>query len=226
MSILWHRNPPAFRIPAGVRVDGEPVGGRFVALDFLPVLADATNDTGRAILLDFVAREIDATARGKQTAGKLARRDFLESLSDEIVSALVPPSEAGITEAPEESFPVEGIEELEELADEWEIGIDYRASRRTDVDVNVRVRRVDGRPFDKPEAVAVMRAMRDHFTRGVGPYLPRGYLVAAIDWRNPRFASRGWKTDIGESQLNIFRHVLGGSDDAQWYVRLGSVDDA
>lgn len=48
------------------------------------------------------------------------------------------------------------------------------------VDVNVRVRRKDGKPLSLREAKRVMRAVAH------GETIPNGYEVSAICWRNPR----------------------------------------
>lgn len=76
-------------------------------------------------------------------------------------------------------------------ASEWELGFKYRTPRghnrrSSDVDVNLRIRRVDGRAFDVDQARKVM----DHVRRT--QETPDGFMVAGVDWKRP-YAARGWR---------------------------------
>lgn len=233
------------RIPAGVRVDGLGIGGRFVSLDMLPVLADATDDTGRALLIEYAAAALDdATAQHERLERKFAddparyaiqradaegRRDFLESFVDETVNTLTggaEPSEGiGGTRAPD--FVTAGASEdvSEDESDEWEIGVDYNGEgsggRSHDVDINVRIRRADGATFGFHEALAVMGQLRANLSAGAANPIPPGYRMAAINWRRPGRGSVSWG-DAGD--LDAFHNVLYVVSDDESAWRLGSVE--
>lgn len=73
---------------------------------------------------------------------------------------------------------------------EWEIGFKYRTTRRgrrgSDVDVNLRIRRVDGRAF----GVVAARRVLAHVRRT--QETPDHYMVAGVDWKRPH-AGSGWR---------------------------------
>lgn len=75
-------------------------------------------------------------------------------------------------------------------AAEWEIGFKYRAEmwgrRSSDVDINVRVRRVDGRSFGVGEARKVLAHVR------TTQETPAAYMVAGVDWKRPH-SGTGWR---------------------------------
>lgn len=227
------------RIPAGVRVDGIGIGGRFVALDMLPVLADATDDTGRALLLDYAAAALDdATAQHErlerkfqddparyavQRADAEGRRDFLESFVDETANTLTDTAPMPGVLSPDAVTAGASEDIIEDVSDEWEIGVDYNgeAGGGHDVDINVRLRRADGAAFGFTEAAAAMAHFRANLSHGVSNPIPAGYRMAAINWKRPERGSMKWG-DAGD--LDTFNNVLyvASDDDTAW--RLGSVE--
>lgn len=73
---------------------------------------------------------------------------------------------------------------------EWEIGFKYRTSRAgkrsSDVDVNLRLRRVDGRAFTHDMAQKVLTHVRRT------QETPDGFLIAGVDWKRP-YAGTAWR---------------------------------
>lgn len=120
----------------------------------------------------------------------------------------------------------------EDVSDEWEIGFEYRgADKGSNVDVNVRIARMDGALFGATEAANVLSRFRHNMAHeaDVNP-VPAGYRLAYIDWRRPR-----WRSDTFQSgdddDLAGFRNPMytEADNDAAWSilpadnVRLGSI---
>lgn len=87
-------------------------------------------------------------------------------------------------------------EEWEEFGDEafveWEFGFEYDAvsnNAGSNVDMNFRVRRVDGKPFSAREAARVMDFVRENSGKA-----PTGYKFRAVDWRSPNKKNPRWKS--------------------------------
>lgn len=112
-----------------------------------------------------------------------------------------------------------------DYAAEWEIGLDYQASGGdgSNVDINIRIQRMDGREFSMAEAQAALSTLRDNINRGLSDPSPSGYQIASIDWRSPDRSSRGWKHGDWDEVGGLLNPLYVGSD--QLYLRLGSVDD-
>ena len=112
----------------------------------------------------------------------------------------------------------------EDVADEWELGVDYAATSGagSNVDINIRLRRTDGHSFGLAEATRAMSSFRRNLSLGHGDPAPAGYEVAGVSWRNPERSSRGWRsgewTDLG----GLWNVLYVASDEGVW--RLGSVD--
>jgi hypothetical protein len=111
-------------------------------------------------------------------------------------------------------------------APEWEIAYEYSSGGggHSDVDVNVRVARIDGARMPKSEALAVF-----HELRASGGEPPDGYKLAGVRWRNPKKSS-GWKSrgDPYVNLANLWAPVF-ESQSAQLLdppsYRLGAVKD-
>lgn len=96
-------------------------------------------------------------------------------------------------------------EEWEEFRDdvhtEWEFGAEYDAisGPDSDVDVNFRVVRADGRAFDAKQATLVMQHVRE---KGEPPV---GYVLHAVQWRSPEKRNSRWKSsnNVGEVIQNL-----------------------
>lgn len=224
----------SIRIPAGVRIDDIGVGGRFVSLDMLPVLADATDDTGRVLLLELAARELDrATDRRDRLESRFdddpkryavpradaeALQEFWQDFADRTANDVVKPTPEMVTTA--------GVTEdvYETDAIEWEFGVEYLASSgpTSNLDINVRIKRADGLPFGADEALDVMAALRTNLSRGLENPMPVGYRFAGIDWRSPNKGSRRWKHGT-RRDLESMRQVLDTAADVSHW-RLGSVE--
>lgn len=116
--------------------------------------------------------------------------------------------------------------EAEALDAEWEFSCEYLAGEgSSNVDVNFRIRRNDGRPFSADEAKRAMQTFRGQVAAGLMT-APPGYRIAGIDWRRPSKRQVGW-TKHGE-----FPHDLGGLENVLYIAadhpslwRLGGVDD-
>lgn len=116
-------------------------------------------------------------------------------------------------------------DELEDYASEWEIGLDYEATGgdASNVNVNIRLRRTDGRDFSMTEAQAALGILRDNINRGLSDPSPSGYEIAGIDWQQPERSSRGWRHGDWDQLGGLYNPLYVASD--QLYLRLGSVDD-
>ena len=113
----------------------------------------------------------------------------------------------------------------EDMSVEWEVGVDYESDggAGSNVDINIRLRRTDGRQFGFAEATRAMSALRQNVSLGRSDPAPPGYEIAGIAWQNPDRSSRGWRR--GEwDDLGGLLNVLYVASDAPDTWRLGSVD--
>lgn len=192
------------RVPAGVRIDGRGVGGRFVSASSLAALASRVDDdAGYFAILDALADEADRRAKRLATLQRkfdddpkrYARAmDAAEHAAVEIDTALDDVA-AGVPLHDDDEAEESELEDLHEV--EWEIGFEYRSGsggggRHKNVDVNVRIRRDDGRAFGPAEAQRVLAQFQQNLAAFSENPVPRGYEMAAIDWRRPAKASSGW----------------------------------
>ena len=242
------------RVPAGVRVDGHGLGGRFISATALASLASRVDDdAGYFAILDALAGEADRRAKQLE---KLQRKfdddpkryaravDAAEHAAVEVDIALDDVA-AGVPLTDDDEAELEGLHEelgaLDEEPDdilntEWEIGFEYRSSsggggRHKNVDVNVRIRRADGRAFGPAEAQRVLAQFQQNLAMFSDNPVPRGYEMAAIDWRRPAKASSGWSG--GDEDYHALAQFAAPmytrKDDASAWsinppgVRLGSV---
>lgn len=222
------------RIPAGVRIDGIGVGGRYVSVDMVPVLADATDDVGRVLLLELAERELDRAARiheraearfdddPRRYADARAEAEAAHELWQQATESLIQ-EVSRPTRAEAERVDIEP-EDFDTDAIEWEFGVEYLAAGGpgSNVDVNIRLKRTDGLPFGAAEALDVMAALRVNFSNGLDNPVPRGYRFAGINWRSPNKGSRRWKSGDRED-LQALRIILDTAARASTW-RLGSVD--
>ena len=87
---------------------------------------------------------------------------------------------------------------------EWEFGFQFTGTRGIkrgrerghSVDVNFHIRRSDGKAMGTTEARAAMGV-----TITAEGHAPKGYEIAAVDWRNPK-KSHGWKSGSLRMALN------------------------
>lgn len=102
---------------------------------------------------------------------------------------------------------------------EWEFGVEYDADSAdsSNVDINFRVERNDGRTFTATEARDVMRHLAEH-----GGDAPRGYRVRAIDWRSPERHTEFKSSRNVDKVQEDFRDVLNAVDNVGFW-RLGGV---
>lgn len=235
------------RVPAGVRVAGRSYGGRFVTMGQLRALVAATTDAGRVILFDAVAHELERNGRTverlvrkfdddpKRYAARLHDAETTlfawQDMADKLVDRFTETRTGRIVTPPPPPPPPPPSEEydepLDDIAEEFEIGVEYFAAggRASNVDINIRIRREDGGMMRASEARDVMAAMMTRFNRGEDDPTPRGYYVAGVDWKRPGKASRGWKHGDADD-LENFKNVLyiaAGDNTARW--RVGSVDE-
>lgn len=249
------------RVPAGVRVDGRGVGGRFVSASSLAALsARVDDDASYFAILDALADEADRRARQLE---KLQRKfyddpkkyaravDDAESAVVEIDTALDDVA-SNIPGVDREAFDMEarefdqgydeGYDEpLDDYEAEWEIGFEYRSGsggggRHKNVDVNIRIRRDDGRAFGPHEAVTALRAFVANVAKGETNPVPRGYELAGIDWRRPGRRGSGASGGFsggGEPDYAALTHFFSPmytrkDDESAWTIgppgiRLGGV---
>lgn len=106
---------------------------------------------------------------------------------------------------------------------EWEFGFSYEvvtgfAASASAVDVNFRVRRIDGRPFPAREAANVMAYAQANLGR-----VPDGYRIATVNWRSPNKRDARWKSgsagDVIDSPL---ANVMAAIKDSPTAWRLGA----
>jgi hypothetical protein len=209
--------------------------------------ARVDDDAAYFAIVDALASEADR--RAKQLA-KLERRfqddpkryaravDRAESAAVEIDTALDDVT-AGVPLTDDDEAELEGLhEELDDAYDgldddfntEWEIGFEYRGGdRHKNVDVNIRIRREDGRAFGPDEAQRALYQFQQNLATEDANPVPRGYELAAIDWRRPRRSS-GWTGgDDDYTALTHFHAPMYTEKDnaSAWSIgpsfRLGSV---
>lgn len=123
-------------------------------------------------------------------------------------------------------------DEPEDVSDEWEIGFEYRgADKGSNVDVNIRIARLDGNAFGAAEAGRVLSQFRHNLAheKGTNP-VPAGYNLAYIDWRRPRWRSDAFQSGDADDLTGFHSPMYTESDnDAAWSilpadsVRFGSV---
>lgn len=120
------------------------------------------------------------------------------------------------------------LEEMEEEGEslEWEFSCEYLADdSSSNVDVNFRLRRRDGKPFGQDEAKQAMRTFRAQVSAGILA-APPGYRIAGIDWRRPSKHQRGWSRHGSfPSDLGDLTNVLYIAADHPSLWRLGGIDD-
>lgn len=106
------------------------------------------------------------------------------------------------------TFQEHELEPPEDVADEWEIGFEYRgAERGSHVDVNFRLAREDGEAFGATEAQRVFDQFRDNLGKSGSP-IPDGYLMAWIDWRRPSRRSETWRGSDDTVDLEAFMNPM------------------
>jgi hypothetical protein len=110
-------------------------------------------------------------------------------------------------------------------AREWEVGFEYkpqaRSKRGSAVNVNLRIRRVDGREFGLRAAQRVM----DHVRQT--QETPDQYEVAGVDWNRPQWGTRWRSGDVGDME-NFFAPMYSQTrNKAAWKVaaRFGAIKD-
>lgn len=211
------RAPKRLRVPKGVTVDGQAIGGRFTSRQGLADLIARTNDDGRRRLQRIIVRERDRQQRAYERAARkfdddpkrfaqpLAKADadfqFWQQAEDDVF----------------DSFD-------SDMMIEWEIGVDYHpvgGSSSSHVDVNIRIRRTDNAPMGFTQAQRVMNELRDNIGAGRIDPVPRGYVVAGVDWRRPYHAFDF--TEGTPDDFEVFQNVLYiAAGTSPW--RLGGVD--
>jgi hypothetical protein len=225
------------RIPAGVVVRGEKIGGRFVSVDQLAALArKARKSETRSIqkLLTLAKREERRAAKLHQRAAdrfverqRTADRElWLERKrqQDEAgrVVARIQRQAERRGRKPRPLPPPDLPPEWDELeAPEWEFSCEYSAASRGhgghggDVDVNIRLSRIDRAPIRESEARTAFRDLR-----ATGGVPPDGYRIAGVEWRNPKGARRGWRSygDPYANLANLWNTVFNAQS-----ARLGAV---
>lgn len=111
------------------------------------------------------------------------------------------------------------VEEVEEadLAREWQFGLEYSAARgrHANVDVNVDIRRVDGKKFSAEEARAAFRTVREQ------GHAPAGYRVSAVEWKRPNADDR-WRSGNAAAAQGDFRFLFLNTSDEDW--RVGGIE--
>lgn len=87
----------------------------------------------------------------------------------------------------------------------WEVGIDYKSAQfgrghaaGHDVMVNLRIRRTDGEPMTRDEAIAAFRDYR------ASQAMPPGYEFSSVAWRRPH---SHWRSG-GESDADSFYAII------------------
>lgn len=232
----------AFRIPAGVRLAGKGIGGRFVALADIPTLAAALEGRSREKLQKRLAtesrkatRRLAAAAESEQRAeesgrGFTKRRAVRKQAQERARSlrAVEDATRAATTKAKQRE---QEAADDSEAAAEWAIGASYepasgRQGRRTSaVDVSILVRRIDGVPMRQSEAKRVLTYVREH------RLVPVDYYLAAIDWRSPKSGNgnkrdfKGWQTGNVEGDFDNFYNVLTAvsGKPGRWTVKMGGL---
>ena len=211
------RRRKALRVPKGVTVDGRSIGGRFISHKGLADLVPRTDDRGRKRLATLVGREVK---RQQRAYDRVSRR-----FDDDPKRYALPlaKSEADFR------FWQHADDDIAELtddlmADEWEIGVDYHpvgGPPSSHVDINIRIRRTDGAAMGFKQAQRTMEELRENIRLGRDQPVPRGYMVAGVDWKRPYHAFDF--TEGSPLEFEVFRDVLYiAADTSPW--RLGGVD--
>ncbi len=237
------------RIPKGVRIDGRSYGGRFVSLDQLISIAAVTDTAGAEAIAKVARREYEKAARSHQRvadryvddpARYRDRRSVAQRVQQEwerVASAAkdfaAPPrsrrasaKKAAVKRASGKRAVKKTTPRRQEVkAREWEVGFEYkpqqRSRRGSAVNVNLRIRRVDGREFGLRSAQRVM----DHVRQA--QETPDGYEVAGVDWNRPQWGTRWRSGDVGDME-NFFAPMYSKSRDrGAWKVtaRYGAIKD-
>ncbi len=228
------------RVPKGVRIDGRSYGGRFVSLDQLISIAAASDESGAAAIARAARREYEKAARTHQRiadrfvddpARYRSRRTVAQQIQQEwqrVASAAedfaAPPKrrapKKAIKKATKKAAP-----RREVRAREWEVGFEYapagRSKRGSAVNVNLRIRRVDGREFGLRAAQGVMAHVREY------QETPDAYEVAGVDWNRPQWGTRWRSGDVGDME-NFFAPMYSQRRNARaWKVaaRYGAIKD-
>lgn len=207
------------RVPAGVIVGGRSVGGRFTSAAQLVQLAQRASVDDALAIGDVLER-----ARLPRDADRVAA----------IVARKLTPRARRVEERPEprERFRPEprDYEEPPDIDVEWEMGMEYLAAggRGSNVDINIRFARDDGRGMDHNEARAVFDAFRLAVSSRYDVALPEGYHFAAINWRRPSMHAE-WRggRHTGESTLvDLLGPMVQYADQPdRWRVNKGSESD-
>lgn len=211
------RQVKRLRVPRGVTVDGRSVVGRFISRAGIADLIARTNDDGRRKLTRIIERQRDRQQRAFERASK--------RFDDDPKRYALPLAKADA----DFQFWQQAEDDVYDLSDddaavEWEIGVDYHpmsGPASSHVDLNIRIRRADDRPMGFTQAQRVMNELRDNINIGRANPVPRGYVVAGVDWRRPYHA---FDFTEGEPEdLEVFQNVLYiAAGTSPW--RLGGVD--
>jgi hypothetical protein len=205
------------RVPRGVTIDGKGVGGRFTSRQGLADLVPRTDDAGRDKLTRAIVRE---RTRQQRAYERTSRR-----FDDDPKRYAEPLAKADA----DFRFWQQTEDDVLDLSDEdsmieWEIGVDYHpvgGATSSHVDVNIRIRRTDNAPMGFTQAQRVMNDLRLNIGAGVANPVPRGYMVAGVDWRRPYQAFDF--TEGTPDDFETFQNVLYiAADTMPW--RLGGVD--
>lgn len=92
------------------------------------------------------------------------------------------------------------------------------SKRKKRVDISIRVRRRDGKPMTRREAVKVMGHVRRHSGSA-----PAAYIVTGVEWSRPgKQTAHG---SLGDLQGSALANVLNAvSDDPEaWDLKVGAV---
>lgn len=122
---------------------------------------------------------------------------------------------AGLVEADVPELVAEAEVEAADMQSEWQFGLEYSSvgsKGERNVDVNVDIRRTDGKKMSRQEAVDAFRAFRD--TRR----MPDGYKLHAIQWKRPD-AWEAYRTKKGIAAYDAtkdLRYLFANTSDAQW----------
>lgn len=233
------------RVPKGVRIDGRSFGGRFVSLDQLISIAAVTDEKGAAAIAKVARREYDRAAKAHQRiadrfvddpARYRSRRTVAQQVQQEwerVASAAEDFAAPPKRRAPRKKAPAKkrvakkaaAPKRQEVRAREWEVGFEYapkeRSRRGSAVNVNLRIRRVDGREFGLRAAQGVMDYVRQH------QETPSGYEVAGVDWNRPQWGTR-WRSGHVDDMENFFAPMYSRArDKSVWKVtaRYGAIKD-
>lgn len=180
----------ALRVPSGVYVDGIAMGGRYVSPATLGALVFEADGDGAERLLAVIYDRYDRAQAEYEHAGQKFNADP-KRYADLRAETEQRAGEWGAVVGQVDTFAQPEFEEP--FAFEWEIGFEYdAAASSSDVDVNIRLARIDGNEIGQTEAGRALKAFRDGLAAGDTDPVPPGYKMAAINWRRPHH-STGWK---------------------------------